>query len=83
MGPLMAGNYTRYIFNAIPAIAGAEAVVDVLKPNRMKVLIEASQTFPNVTARHKKGSSGLLHFSGKIEITIQTAVAAIHGIRGP
>jgi hypothetical protein len=73
----------RHIFSAESRSRRAAAEINVLKPDGMKLLIEAPDLLPNVAAKHQKRAGRLLHWTGLIDRTIKITIFAIDGIGGP
>jgi hypothetical protein len=50
-----------HILDAVARIQGPFAIIDILKPHRIKTLVEALQRFPDVAPGHQERARRLLH----------------------
>jgi hypothetical protein len=73
----------RDILDPKAAFHGPVTEIDILKPDRMKPLIEPVQGFPYVAADHEKRTCRLFHRPRQVEIAVQIPVALVDGIGRP
>ena len=72
-----------FVLGLVAGLGRAQAEIDILKPDRMKALIEAAQPFPHIPAKHQERAGGLFHRARMFQIAIQITVAPVDRIRWP
>ena len=69
--------------DGVTGLANTQAKINIFKPNRVESLVQSADLPQYIAANHKERAGRLVDFAGGVEITIQTAVAPIHRVRGP
>ena len=78
MSSFMTPQHVGQVLDLKPCIPGAPAEIHILEPNGMKLLVETTEFFPDVTPDHEKRPGRLLDKAGLIERTVQVAIPSIH-----
>src|SRR5579863_3170950 len=83
MSARMAGRHGRNVLDPECRIRRSAAEIHVLEPDWVKLLIEAAQALPDVTASHEECSGGLLDWPRLVQIAIQVTISTVYWITGP
>src|SRR5512141_1912294 len=83
MAAFMARRHRGHVCYLVTRIHCPSAEIHILEPDRIKLLVEAAQLFPNVPPHHEESAGWLFHHCRLIVIAIQATVAAVYRIRRP